>query len=963
MKDKLKKVSEVEYLIPKGVRKEMRVNAKIIATDRIIEAAEDEAIKQLTNVACLPGVVEFVWGMPDIHWGYGLPMGAVGAFDFEKGVISSGCTGFDINCLSKDAEVLTEFGYRKKISDFEKNFNKETIKCVNPTSCVKNTKIKYFLKSIPKKVFKVETESGAKIIATDDHPFFTKKGMVPLKNLKINEEVCNYPFEGVEYTTPSSEIIVNEKEINEKYREELKNKNLLPLTYSNEKFPYLLKLFGFVLGDGYLDDRRISFYGEKEDLEEIRKDIIKLGFNPGKILSRERRHDIKTNYGEVKFERTEHSFTVNSRCLADLFKTLGLPKGNKAKTKFLLPNWLFKCELWQIRLFLASYFGAELTSPKTVTKHDYNFYNQILTVDKEKSLVENGKEFLKQIKQLLLKFGIESKLIKERKEYENKNYVSYRLRLQISSKPKNLIKLWSKIGFEYNKSKNFLANVGVQYLKIKENVLNERKKVIESIEKENLKKSEAIKKFSSPFVNERFIERSLYEPRKTDPRVALNFEKFKEFLISKTSGLGKTGMVWDKIVSIEETDYKDFVYDFTVEDEHHNFIANNFVVSNCGVRMIKTNLTYKEVKPKLRQLISVLFKNVPTGVGSKGKLKLSRDELDEVIVKGAKWALENNYATKEDLQHMEEYGCMSGANPDKISDLAKKRGLPQLGTLGAGNHFLEIQKVDQIFNPEIAEVFGVTDKDQIIIMLHCGSRGLGHQIATDYLKIHEKAVKKYNIWLPDNQLVCAPANSQEGQDYFEAMKGGVNYAFCNRTVMTAWIRESFAKVFEKKWEEMDMKLIYDVCHNICKLEEHEINGERRKLYVHRKGATRSLCAGHELIPETYRKTGQPVLIAGSMGTASYILVGGEKAKETFYSSCHGAGRVMSRNKAIKGFRGERVRSELEKKGIIAKSTSPKVLAEESPQAYKDIDEVVKAVDLAGISKKVVRVVPVGVVKG
>jgi len=190
------------------VRKEMRVNAKIIGTDKIIEAAEEEAIKQLTNVACLPGVVEFVWGMPDIHWGYGLPMGAVGAFDFEKGVISSGCTGFDINCLSKDAEVLTEFGYRKKISDFEKNFNKETIKCVNPTSCVKNTKIKYFLKSIPKKVFKVETESGAKIIATDDHPFFTRKGMVPLKNLKINEEVCNYPFEGVEYTSPSSETIV-----------------------------------------------------------------------------------------------------------------------------------------------------------------------------------------------------------------------------------------------------------------------------------------------------------------------------------------------------------------------------------------------------------------------------------------------------------------------------------------------------------------------------------------------------------------------------------------------------------------------------------------------------------------------------------------------------------------------------------------------------------------------------------
>lgn len=384
---------------------------------------------------------------------------------------------------------------------------------------------------------------------------------------------------------------------------------------------------------------------------------------------------------------------------------------------------------------------------------------------------------------------------------------------------------------------------------------------------------------------------------------------------------------------------------------------------NCGIRMIKTNLTYNEIKPKLNQLINVLFQNIPTGVGSKGKLRLSRDELDEVLVNGAKWAMENNYAEKEDLQHMEEYGCIKGANTNKISDLAKKRGLPQLGTLGAGNHFLEIQKVDQIIDPETARVFGVDDKDQIIIMLHCGSRGLGHQIATDYLKIHEKAVEKYEIWLPDKQLVCAPANSQEGQDYFEAMKGGVNYAFCNRTVMTDWIRECFEKVFERTRDEMDMKLIYDVCHNICKLEEHEVNGEKRKLYVHRKGATRSLPAGHELVPETYKKVGQPVLIAGSMGTASYILVGGEEAKRTFYSSCHGAGRVMSRSKAIRDFRGNTIREELAKKGIIARSTSPKVLAEESPNAYKDIDEVAKAVDIAGISKKVVRVVPVGVVKG
>ncbi len=384
---------------------------------------------------------------------------------------------------------------------------------------------------------------------------------------------------------------------------------------------------------------------------------------------------------------------------------------------------------------------------------------------------------------------------------------------------------------------------------------------------------------------------------------------------------------------------------------------------NCGIRMIKTNLSYEEVKPKLKELIDVLFKQVPSGVGAKGKLKLDKDELDEVLVKGAKWAEENNYATKKDLENMEENGCMEGADINKISDTAKKRGRPQLGTLGAGNHFLEVQKADNIFDEKTGKAFGVDEKGNVIIMLHCGSRGLGHQVASDYLQIHRNAVKKHNIWLPDNQLVCAPANSQEGQDYYSAMKGAVNYAFTNRTVMTSWVREGFEKVFGRKWEDMGMDLIYDVCHNICKLEEHEVGGEKRNLYVHRKGATRSLPSGHYLLPDSYKNVGQPVLIAGSMGTASYILVGGEKAKGTFYSSAHGAGRVMSRKKAIRDFRGNTIREDLAKRGIIAKSTSPKVLAEESPDAYKDIDEVAKAADISGISKKVVRVVPIGVVKG
>lgn len=385
---------------------------------------------------------------------------------------------------------------------------------------------------------------------------------------------------------------------------------------------------------------------------------------------------------------------------------------------------------------------------------------------------------------------------------------------------------------------------------------------------------------------------------------------------------------------------------------------------NCGIHMIRTNLERKDVVAKIKELMDTLFDKVPCGVGAKGKLRLNDSQLDEVLINGAVWALENDYAVKKDVEHMEEEGKMKGTDPSKVSVSAKKRGKPQLGTLGAGNHFLEVQSVGDIYDKKTAKAFGIDNKDQVVIMLHCGSRGLGHQIASDYLKIHSEAAKKYKIWLPDPQLVCAPTTSKEGQDYYKAMKCGVNYAFCNRTVMTSWIRESFEKVFKKDWENLGMDTIYDVCHNICKLEEHKVKGKKRELYVHRKGSTRALPPGHSLVPKAYRKVGQPVLIAGSMGTASYVLVGTDKAAETFYSTCHGAGRVMSRHKAIKSFRGEKVAKELMQRfKIYTRATHGRVLAEEAPLAYKNVDEVIESVHKAGISSKVVRVVPLGVAKG
>ncbi|MBU3940807.1 MAG: RtcB family protein [Nanoarchaeota archaeon] len=372
---------------------------------------------------------------------------------------------------------------------------------------------------------------------------------------------------------------------------------------------------------------------------------------------------------------------------------------------------------------------------------------------------------------------------------------------------------------------------------------------------------------------------------------------------------------------------------------------------NCGINLIRTNLTLKEVLEKQKELVSALFNKIPCGVGSKGKLRLTKEELNEVLLNGVNWAYYKGYATKKDIKSTEENGCMKGADPSKVSDLAKKRGCPQLGTLGAGNHFLEIQKVTDVFDNNMGKKWGVIDKDQVLIMLHCGSRGLGHQVASDYLKIQEKAVKKYNIWLPDNQLVCAPVNSKEGQDFFAAMKAAVNYSFTNRAVITKWIREVFEKVFKKDWEKLEMENVYSIAHNIVKLEDHIVNGKKKKLYVHRKGATRAF-------PD------MPVIIAGSMGTSSYLLKGTEVAmQKTFGSSAHGAGRAMSRHAAIKSFRGEEISKNLLDKGIVSKATSWKSLAEEGPLAYKDIEEVINSVHGAGISLKVARMEPVGVIKG
>jgi tRNA-splicing ligase RtcB len=385
---------------------------------------------------------------------------------------------------------------------------------------------------------------------------------------------------------------------------------------------------------------------------------------------------------------------------------------------------------------------------------------------------------------------------------------------------------------------------------------------------------------------------------------------------------------------------------------------------NCGVRLIRTNLDEKDVRPKLKDLVNELFRAVPSGVGSEGVVKLSNAELDEVLTEGVYWAIRNGYGWEEDAEVCEENGKMNGADPSKVSNMARKRGAPQLGTLGSGNHFLEVQRVDKIYDHEAAKAMGIDHEGQITVLIHCGSRGLGHQICSDYLRVSESALKKYGITLPDRELACVPNSSPEGEAYRKAMYSALNFAWSNRQMITHWTRKAFEKVFNMSESDLGMHLVYDVAHNIAKVEEHKIDGSLRQVVVHRKGATRAFPANRPELPERYRSLGQPVLIPGSMGTASWILLGNARSMElTFGSTAHGAGRTMSRAAAKRSYTAQEVQKRLEVRGIYIKALTKEGVVEETPEAYKDVDAVADVSHKVGIATKVARLVPIGVIKG
>ncbi len=384
---------------------------------------------------------------------------------------------------------------------------------------------------------------------------------------------------------------------------------------------------------------------------------------------------------------------------------------------------------------------------------------------------------------------------------------------------------------------------------------------------------------------------------------------------------------------------------------------------NCGVRLLRSNLYEKDITKWLKPLVQNLFYKIPTGVGSRGKIRLSPRDEEQVAVKGAEWAVKQGYGEEENLDFTEASGCLKGADPGKVSRRAFERGQKQIGTLGSGNHFLEIQVVEEIFDREAAVAMGL-EENQVTVMIHSGSRGFGHQICTDYLEVMNKAMHRYGIKLPDRQLACAPFNSKEGEDYQAAMKAAANFAWANRQCLMGLAVQIFLETLKISPRDLGMSLVYDVAHNIIKVEEHTVDGKKMKLAVHRKGATRAFPPGHEELPEVYKKIGQPVIIPGDMGRNSYVLVGTEKAmEESFGSTCHGAGRRLSRHAAKKKAKGRAIERELEDKGIFVKATGRSTLKEEMPEAYKDVTEVVNVVHHAGISKKVAKLKPIGVIKG
>jgi tRNA-splicing ligase RtcB (3'-phosphate/5'-hydroxy nucleic acid ligase) len=995
----IRRVGEFVWEIPRSGG--MKVPARAyLSAQQIDRAKKEKALEQLANVAYLPGIVGHALAMPDMHWGYGFPIGGVAAVDAETGAISPGGVGYDINCLAGEARVLHAHGYTRNIRDIVSARVTTPVATLAAQDHFEDVPVAAgFSKPCAEPAWEVVTASGRRVVATADHPFLTPHGMRKLGVLRVGDRVAAVARDGVPYEAPRGEVIVSEDDVRRMAAKLGKTDAghglsralralapLLPLTSDHPALPVLLKVFGYTWGDGTLYwekarmKGRVVVYGAREDLEDMARDLAPW-CKASPIHTRTRSHRVDTIYGEVRFDAIEHSARIGGTALMLLFAAMGCPVGPKSAQTCSLPEFLRRLPRWQQRLFLAGFFGAEMSTPDAFAERGKNFKCPVLVVVKRTGHVASGKRFLRAIADLLRGFGVEALTISQRDEQLNPDGTqSVRLRLVISSRPDNLVALWSSVGFEYNRKRARIAAHAASYLMHKRAALAQREEArrkIVALRKRHAWSAARIHHdrlaAGDSTVNLRFIERTTTteSPHRT-VRSAVKFPSFVDWLPSATRGLGASGAVWDTIVAKRPRRVAR-VYDITVDHADHNFVANGFVVHNCGVRVVTTQVTAGTVKPKLRALVGELYDRVPTGVGaSKAIAGLSDDEVRAVMRDGARWAVQRGFAASDDdAERCEEEGCLRGADPEAVSDRAVQRGSDQLGTLGSGNHFLEIDRVDEIYDAEAAAAFGLF-QGQLTVMIHSGSRGLGYQVCDETLRSLERTFASHGpdyAAIPDRQLACAPIDSPAGKRYLGAMQAAANFAWANRQVMTGLAIDAIAHVLGVGRDTLGARLLYDVCHNVAKLEEHRVGpasekGESKRVLVHRKGATRAFGPGDPRVPDAYRAVGQPVLIPGDMGRYSFVLAGNREAMtETFGSSCHGAGRVMSRTAAKSAARGRRIDAELRARGIEIKAKGLRTLAEEMSEAYKDVADVVDVIAGAGISRKVARLVPIGVIKG
>ena len=954
---KLRRIDKYIWEIPKEGR--MQVPVRVYASEKLLEKMkEDKTLIQAKNVASIPYIQKWAVVMPDGHEGYGPPVGGVGAFELaENTPIMPGFVGFDINCLPENTEILTDLRFKLRIDELKEYINKLKLKTKENNSDI----LFVAERESDDKIILLTTTGGREIELSFDHPVLTKDGWKLAKEIKEGEYIAVYPFDGVEYEEPKEKaILLSEEDFKEHDKQivsYLKKKSLLPIRLDDLRLGLIARILGYLIGDGSIVEQKsngkvryyIAFYGRKEELERLKQDIEAIGFHVSKIYERKRRIKITSPWkGTYETIGTEYSIKISAMAAALFFIKLGAPIGKKIDKKFTVPEWIKKSPRWVKANFLAGLFSADGSIPYV---QDKTAYQLNLTLVKRKSLENNLRVFLEEIRTLLGEFGITAS-IRKIKEYGDK--VVYRLYI---SGEENIYKFLTKIGYLYP-PKETIGLIVAEYLRRKRLNREQRKnaKLAAIVSYPKIKVRELAENLN---VNQRLVERAVYEGV-IESRIEKNFPSFEEFREKYVVD----GIIYDKVEKVEiiPSPYEK-LYDIGLES-YHNFIANGVVVHNCGVRLLRTNLYLKDIADKLNILVNEIFRNVPAGVGETGKISLSMQELDKVLEYGVEWALEKGYAWDDDIKRIESHGRLDFASADAVSNTAKARGRDQLGTLGSGNHFLEIQVVDEIYDEEIAKAFGIYEKNQVTVLIHTGSRGLGHQVATDYLRLFERKYKRIAREIPDIELIYAPYESEDGQNYLKAMAAAANFAWTNRQLITYWVRKSFERVLRKNIDAIGLEIVYDVAHNIAKFEEHNINGKKKKVIVYRKGATRAFPPGHKELWGEYKKYGQPVIIPGSMGTASYLLVGQPKSMElSFGSSAHGAGRQMSRAKAKRTFSYSEVIRKLRERGIIVKSTTRTGVVEEVPEAYKDVDEVVKVTHELGISKLVARFRPIAVIKG